>query len=51
MHDLGKRHKIWAKLYCPPKFFWAGTAMYLCVICPLLVNKEIGLQTRVKQNY
>ena len=21
-HDLGKRHKIWAKLHCPPKFFW-----------------------------
>ena len=19
--DLGKRHKIWAKLHCPPKFF------------------------------
>ena len=20
-HDLGKRHKIWAKLHCPPNFF------------------------------
>ena len=20
-HDLGKRHKIWAKFYCPPNFF------------------------------
>ena len=26
-HDLGKRHEIWAKLYCPTKFFLAGTPM------------------------
>ena len=25
-YDLGKRHKIWAKLHCPP-YFLAGTPM------------------------
>ena len=24
---MSKRHKIWEKLYCLPKFFWAGTAI------------------------
>ena len=28
-HDLGKHHKIWAKLHCLPKFFWAGTPMVI----------------------
>ena len=37
---MGKRHKIWAKLHCPPKIFWAGTAM----------SADKGFAAWVKQN-
>ena len=48
-HDLGKRHKIWAKLHCLPKFFWAGTPMVIYyAFCYLLkFNLMILLEERM----
>ena len=50
-HDLGNRHKIWAKLYYSLKFFLAGTLMegaprMVCSMAPhWQFNEVTGHQT------
>ena len=50
-HDLGKHHKIWAKLHCLPKFFWAGTPMVIYYAFCYLLKFNLLILPEERMNF
>ena len=50
-HDLGKPHKIWAKIHCPHKFFWACTPVVIYYAFCYLLNFYLLILPEERMNF